>query len=124
MDNTNLIFYRYEMIDNIVKEYKDKYLINNNNINKVKDLDVISYIYDGYSQKVIDKNKPMVALTFDDGPNYNTGKVLDILNKYNVKATFFLLGKNIEDNKEIVKKMNEYGMEIGNHTYSHKLLTA
>ena len=123
MDKTNLTFYRYAIIDNIVKEYKDKYLINNNKINKVKDLDVINYIYDGYTQKNIDKNKPMIALTFDDGPNYNTGKILDILNKYNVKATFFLLGKNIENNKDIIKKMNGYGMEIGNHTYSHKLLT-
>jgi peptidoglycan/xylan/chitin deacetylase (PgdA/CDA1 family) len=45
------------------------------------------------------------------------------LNKYNVKATFFLLGTNIKGNEDIIRKMASNGMEIGNHTYSHRLLT-
>lgn len=124
-NEVNLTFYRYVLVDNIIKEYKDIYLIDTSKdiIKKNNTLDVSDYIYDGYNQTFIDKNKPMIALTFDDGPNYNTSKIIDILNKYNVKATFFMLGKNIENNKDIVKKMNDYGMEIGNHTYSHKLLT-
>lgn len=77
--------------------------------------------YDFYKQKIIDKNKPMIALTFDDGPSYNTNYVLDILEKYNVKATFFLLGTNIKDNEDTIKRMSNLGMEIGNHMYSHKL---
>lgn len=80
-------------------------------------------IYDIYQYKVIDKDSPMVALTFDDGPNHNTSRVLDILQKYNVRATFFVLGMNIEGNEGILKRMKDLGMEIGNHMYSHKLAT-
>ena len=65
----------------------------------------------------------MIALTFDDGPNHNTSRVLDILEKYNAKATFFILGTNIKGNEGIIKRMKELNMEIGNHMYSHKLLT-
>ena len=65
----------------------------------------------------------MVALTFDDGPNANTSRVLDILEKYNVKATFFVLGTNIEGYEDTILRMKELGMEIGNHMYSHKLMT-
>lgn len=69
----------------------------------------------------VDVNKPMVALTYDDGPGYNdaSDKVLDVLEKYNVKATFFMLGKNAKDNKANMKRKVELGMEIGNHTYNH-----
>lgn len=61
-----------------------------------------------------------VALTFDDGPNCEYTKIiLDGLKERNVKATFFLIGKNIEGNEELVKRMSEEGHLIGNHTYSH-----
>lgn len=79
--------------------------------------------YDGYVQKLVDKEKPMIALTFDDGPNHNTIKVLDILERYGVKATFFILGSNIKGNEKIITKMDQAGMELGNHMYSHKLIT-
>lgn len=66
------------------------------------------------------KNIPEVALTFDDGPNSrSTPKILDILNQYNVKATFFVLGKFIEKNKDILKREAAEGHVIGNHTFSH-----
>lgn len=79
--------------------------------------------YDAYSQRTIDKEKPMVALTFDDGPNHNTSRILDILEKYGIKGTFFILGCNIEGNEKTIERMKQLGMEIGNHMYSHKLLT-
>lgn len=61
-----------------------------------------------------------VALTFDDGPTPQyTQQVLDILNKENVKATFFLIGHNIEGNEALVKRMYNEGHAIGNHSYSH-----
>lgn len=61
-----------------------------------------------------------VALTFDDGPHPKyTKEILDILDKYNAKATFFVVGKNAELYPEIVKEEHERGHEIGNHTYSH-----
>lgn len=65
-------------------------------------------------------DKKIVALTFDDGPNEPyTSQILDILDKYNIKATFFLVGENILKNKELTKKINNDGHIIGNHSYSH-----
>jgi len=60
-----------------------------------------------------------IALTFDDGPHEMTLLVLELLKKYNVKATFFCIGKNIELHPEILKKVIAEGHTVGNHTYSH-----
>ena len=61
-----------------------------------------------------------VALTFDDGPHYKyTEQILDILKKYGVKATFFVIGVNAEKYPQKVKRISDEGHEIGNHTYSH-----
>lgn len=65
-----------------------------------------------------------LALTFDAGStSYNAKNILDILRKYNVKATFFLTGEFIEKFPDIVKEIAMDGHEIGNHTYSHPHLT-
>lgn len=64
-----------------------------------------------------------VALTFDDGPHPTlTDEILDILDEYGVKATFFAIGKNASENPGPVRRAIEAGHEIGNHTYSHLLL--
>ena len=61
-----------------------------------------------------------IALTFDDGPHPRyTKKILEILDKYNVKATFFVIGVNIENYPETLKSIYEHGHEIGNHSYDH-----
>ncbi|MGM0390569.1 MAG: polysaccharide deacetylase family protein [Bacteroidota bacterium] len=60
-----------------------------------------------------------IAITFDDGPVENTLKILEVLDKYQVKASFFCIGKNIEENPDIFKKILENGHFVGNHTYSH-----
>lgn len=71
----------------------------------------------------LDKNKPMVALTFDDGPNpVSTPIILDTLEKYNARATFFDLGSLMENNSKIVKREEKIGCEVASHTYSHKNL--
>lgn len=57
-------------------------------------------------------------LTFDDGPSYNTPKVLDILDKYNIKATFFVTGTH-SDSYQYINEAKERGHSIGLHTYSH-----
>lgn len=63
---------------------------------------------------------PRVALTFDDGPNSeHTKTLLDGLKKRGVKASFFLMGKNIEGNEDLVKRMHDEGHLIGNHTFDH-----
>ncbi|OXA94396.1 polysaccharide deacetylase family protein [Flavobacterium hercynium] len=60
-----------------------------------------------------------IALTFDDGPGIFTLDVLALLKKYNVKATFFCIGKNIETHPEILKQIITEGHLVGNHSYSH-----
>ena len=60
-----------------------------------------------------------VSLTFDDGPAEFTSQILDILKEYNIKATFFCIGKQIEENPEMLKRINNEGHLIANHSYSH-----
>lgn len=65
-----------------------------------------------------------IALTFDDGPHPSyTYRILDILDRYGVKATFFMIGTNVEYYPEVAKEVLRRGHEIGNHTYSHHRLT-
>lgn len=69
------------------------------------------------------KQAKKIALTFDDGPHpVNTPKILEILKKYDVKATFFIIGVNAKNYPEAMQKVIDEGHEIGNHTYSHILL--
>ena len=63
-----------------------------------------------------------IALTFDDGPSEVTKELLKILKKEDSKATFFVLGKKIKNNKEIIKEMIKQGLEVGNHSYDHLYL--
>ncbi len=70
------------------------------------------------TERIVDKNKKMIAFTFDDGPCPNTNKILDIFNKYNGKATFFVVGNNLY-RKDTLKRIVDEGHEIGSHTWSH-----
>lgn len=77
------------------------------------------------SSRAIDPNKPMIALTFDDGPVAGvTDFILDILEENNARATFFLIGARLkkEENCAILPHMLAIGCEIGNHTYNHDRL--
>lgn len=81
--------------------------------------DIIRDYEDIIIRKGNDEDK-VVALTFDDGPDdVFTPQILDILKKYDVKATFFLVGENVSSNSDIVKREFEEGHEIGNHTFTH-----
>lgn len=82
-----------------------------------KDLDIAN----------INPNKPMVALTFDDGPAFtykgdnSTSRILDTLEKYGARATFFMVGERVDDEtKALLQREIELGCELGNHTYNHK----
>lgn len=67
---------------------------------------------------------PVVALTFDDGPRrITTVALLDGLKERGVKATFFLIGEQIEDNRDVILRMEGEGHQIGIHSYTHKWLT-
>lgn len=66
------------------------------------------------------KERPKVALTFDDGPSKKyTPMLLDGLKERGVCATFFIMGKNIEGNEDLIRRMQREGHLIGNHTYNH-----
>lgn len=68
----------------------------------------------------MDKNVKAVYLTFDDGPIPEiTPWVLDLLDKYNIKATFFLVGDNVRKHPEEFKMILERGHKVGNHTFNH-----
>lgn len=67
--------------------------------------------------------KPMIAITFDDGPGPYTIQLLEVLEAYDARATFFMVGTNVSKYPETIKKMKEIGCELGNHTTHHARLT-
>lgn len=75
--------------------------------------------FGGLTYQAETKDK-VIALTFDDGPTKNVDQLLPLLDEYKAKATFFLIGTEIEKNPEEAKKIVEAEHQIGNHTYSHK----
>ena len=69
------------------------------------------------------RDQPRIALTFDDGPDpAHTPALLDALAELGVKATFFVVGEEVDANPELVRRMVAEGHELGNHTYSHRYL--
>ncbi len=70
------------------------------------------------AQHTLDK----IALTFDDGPDTKTLEIMDMLDAYNAKACFFIIGKKVEQYPEIVKEIDKRGHIIGNHSYKHNNL--
>lgn len=67
-----------------------------------------------------ESDKTVAYLTFDDGPSENTGAILDILASYDIKATFFVVGKETDEAKELYKRIVDEGHTLGMHSYSHK----
>ena len=75
------------------------------------------------SGRVIDPSRPMVALTFDDGPMASVGnRIMDCLAQYGGKATFYVVGNRCPGYAAEMQRMAAEGHEIGNHTYEHKYL--
>ena len=116
--NIKLILYIYQKENHMIKK-EEKWL----NINLVKEnIETTKkenyYNHINNTQGKISKKKKMIALTFNDGPNHNTIKVLEILKKYNIKATFFISKYNIKGNEKIIQKINNSNMEI--ETYLSK----
>lgn len=66
------------------------------------------------------RDEKKIFLTFDDGPHpIITPKIIDLLRRYDAKATFFCVGRNVEANKEIFNMILKEGHSVGNHTYNH-----
>ncbi|WP_256199273.1 polysaccharide deacetylase family protein [Verrucomicrobium spinosum] len=76
------------------------------------------------SYSTVHMTQPYVAITFDDGPHAtNTPRLLDILAERNIKATFFVVGKNVREYPAILRRIIAEGHEVGNHTWSHMALS-
>lgn len=91
-------------------------------VNGVSDATLVSKSASLYG---IDPSKPMVALTYDDGPyDVVTNRILDVLEKNNARATFFIVGSRVSSYKSCLVRSVSLGCEIGNHTYNHTILTS
>ena len=120
---------------------KDGLTIKYNSLNKIKECkidynDISKYLKEEYKvdtsliPKVIQsprdldkyKGKKLIALTFDDGPSYNTSKLLDGLKSRDARVTFFVLGSRVNEYQDTIKRAYEEGHQIGSHTYNHKNL--
>src|ERR1700686_5907866 len=63
----------------------------------------------------------LVALTFDDGPSEDTERILDVLSAYNLRATFFMLGRQVELFPQVARRVVDEGHDLGNHSSSHPI---
>ena len=119
-------------IDTLKKGTKvSQIAISDDGWSKIAYNDSYAYLYSSYLTKdkvdqetnmnrKIDKTKPVVALTFDDGPNpISTPRILDTLSKYEARATFFELGSLMTIHSDLVKLEEEKGNEIESHTFRH-----
>ena len=85
---------------------------------------VYDFTSQGKLRHTIDATRPMVALTYDDGPStQNTQVILDTLTANGAYATFFVLGRNVNRCADIIQNIENSGSEIGNHTYNHYKIT-
>ncbi len=119
---------------NILEIYFEPYKITNQSCNIVNISVPLSTSYTDTKEtnhtfnyepvnRIVDPSSKVVALTFDDGPSKYTKEIIDILNKNDVEATFFILGNKANIYSDTLKYMVSSGNEIGNHSYNHKWLT-
>lgn len=92
-----------------------------------KQIDGKEYWFDAetgaYQKQAYDPEKPMVALTYDDGPSAKTDKILDILDKNHARATFFQIGNQVSYYPDTEKRIVSMNCELANHTWEHKWLS-
>lgn len=76
-----------------------------------------------YAGGYIDPSKPMIALTFDDGPSNSTARILDSLEKNGARATFYMVGNRMNSYPDTIRRMVSLGCEPGSHTWNHVYIT-
>lgn len=119
-ENELIIYYYDYEIEPMVSEELSLH-VNYNEIKACMDITIkLDKTYENEDGSRVDKNKKIIALTFDDGPGPYTSNLVDTLLDNKTSATFFMLGKNINIYKDTVLKVHESGMEIGYHSYNHK----
>lgn len=126
----NLVFdtgYSFETIDEM---YDHQYVIKP--LEEIPGWDAVKlnteYDHDasiqGKSLSAVNVKEKVMFLTFDDwGSDKTVTRILDILDEYNVKASFFVIGSSAEKNPNLLRAIAEAGHDIGNHTYKHKVIT-
>ena len=119
-DNELIIYYYGYEITPAVKE--DLFLtVNYNEIKDYLNITVdLDEFYSNEDGSVINTSKKLVAITFDDGPGPYTNQLVDILKDNKARATFFMLGSNLENYRSTVLNVYNNGNEIGYHSYAHK----
>ncbi len=129
-DTSNLKVNNFSIDHNFLYIYysKDTFNTDDNLIikipldNKINDVKVSRKINTPIKRN-IDTSSKIVALTFDDGPSRYTNDIIDILEKNDAVATFFILGNKVKLYEDTLKRSISNGNEIGNHTFNHKWLT-
>ncbi|WP_261850590.1 polysaccharide deacetylase family protein [Clostridium folliculivorans] len=125
--NDTIFNFKYLELDSILSSKNISNTTNTNTNTPINDIIPINSTKTSirFEDALLEDGKKIVYLTFDDGPSTTiTPKVLETLKKYNINATFFLLGNNIQKNshtRSLVRNIYTYGNAIGNHTYSHDL---
>ena len=123
-ENTNILTEEVSMSDNTsedAKEGNDSQVEENNQENNNQNSEEVQQFINSINNIYNGNEGKRVFLTFDDGPTKEvTPHILDILDKYNIKATFFVLGARVDQNPDILKREYESGHYIANHSYSHK----
>lgn len=132
-DDSNNVFldYDYDIKDEIIDvkfyEYSNwkrkihQIIYDNNDIvvNKIED----NHLLDVTNSLVNTIRDKYVVFTFDDGINYNTKRILEVLDHYQVHASFFIVGNTVNNYNKTLMDIYNSGNDIGNHSYSHKELT-
>ncbi len=125
-------FYLYYPPSTLSKKYKDTIIIDiplkKLNMQVEKTINVNQEIMEAEIDlekvnSIIEMNKKVIALTFDDGPSSHTEDIISILKENEAVATFFILGNKVKTYENVLRKSLEYGNELGNHTFNHKWLT-
>lgn len=117
----NLSYYDYNLLEftinkNLTILTIPSFLTHHDNIDIVINDVIYNYELKEPNEK---KESKKIAITFDDAPSINSKKIVDLLDRYQIKGTFFVLGKNIEGYEENLKYIYLHNHEIGNHTFNH-----
>ncbi len=132
LDKTNIYLFKEDELIIYFYDYEITPLVNEDLFLKVNYMEIKDYLnidfninidYLNEDGRAIDLNKKLIAFTFDDGPSKYTQDLVDVLNKNKAGATFFMVGKRLEEFAKAVKYVDKYSYEIAYHSWNHQNLT-
>ena len=108
-----------------IRQAVEGYLLVVEEVNRIREEELMAEEENATEEMaaVEETERMLIALTFDDGPTASTEDILDILERYGARATFFVLGSMVETNEDIIRRAHESGSEIFGHSWSHSRLT-